>query len=82
MFQDPETRLLAALVQAAAARHGTDHAVVRAGKVGAAAVRSALDALPDDERAGLFATAHRLMREDIDAIRSFLPGGGPGRDVH
>lgn len=72
MTPDADTRLADALVRAAAEVLGKDHAICRAeGQV----LQAALHQLPQAERDQILSRAHRLMREDIAAIWSFLPGG-------
>lgn len=73
---DPETRFLAALAQAAAVELGADHPLARATTDGRDALlaQEQLAALPEATRERLLAAAHRLMREDLAAIWSFLPG--------
>ncbi|GHC19654.1 hypothetical protein GCM10007291_18030 [Gemmobacter nanjingensis] len=73
---DPETRFLAALAQAAAVELGADHPLASGTTDGRDALlaQEQLAALPDATRERLLAAAHRLMREDLAAIWSFLPG--------
>lgn len=74
MTPDADKRLADALVRAASEVLGRDHAICRA--EGGDALRAAVQELPDAERDLVLARAHRLMREDIAAVWSFLPGGG------
>ncbi|PTX49383.1 hypothetical protein IQ03_02044 [Gemmobacter caeni] len=73
---DPETRFLAALAQAAAVELGADHPLASGTTDGRDALlaQEQLAALPEATRERLLAAAHRLMREDLAAIWSFLPG--------
>ncbi len=72
MIDTPEARLLAALARAAETLFGAGHPVAVAAD--GAAQRAAFDAAPAADRDRILAEAHRLMREDLAAIWSFLPG--------
>ncbi len=74
MIEDPRLRLNAALARAAADQWGEAHPVVLAAAEDGAGLQAALDELSAAERDRLLAAAHRLMREDVSAVWSFLPG--------
>ena len=74
MIEDPRVRLNAALARAAADQLGEAHPVALAAEEGGDGLQAALDGLSDAERDRLLAAAHRLMREDLGAVWSFLPG--------
>lgn len=82
MVPDPEARFLAALVRVAGDLFGQNHPVAAAAPDDGSAVHAALDAMPEADRDRLLAGVHRLMREDIAAIWSFLPAAGPKGTMH
>lgn len=82
MTDDPRLRLNAALARAAADQLGGGHPIVLAAEAGGEGLQAALDDLSAAERDRLLAAAHRLMREDLSAIWSFLPGAAQSGGKH
>lgn len=89
-MRDPHARFMDAVAIAATEHLGQDHPL-RAAAIKAAtdpapehgsAVHATLDALPGDSRDVILAQAHRIMREDLAAIWSHLPGAGPDDTVN
>lgn len=82
MTDDPRLRLNAAIARAAAETLGAEHPLVLAAQAGEEDWRAALEALAPEERDRILAAAHRLMREDVAAVWSFLSGPAPSRAKH